>query len=193
MTPCGPWGETLVPFESDQDKHRLASLPKNPKAEGPLRWAGKLLMKNISVFSPRGPVLLSLCCSVSAFLSSAVSVSLHLPLFGLFFNSVSLCHCSPLLSLSLPSGGTTLAQPYPLFVPFVAVSTESDCSHRWPSGHPVRLVERRGYCFSLGGPTGVPPRSRQLPQAVTSAKTKALAFTCWLPGPPRCPRGLGSW
>nr|XP_035972800.1 arf-GAP with dual PH domain-containing protein 2 isoform X4 [Halichoerus grypus] len=64
------------------------------------------------------------------------------------------------------------------------------------TGHAELVGGRTSSQLGLGCPAAV-PRHQQPWLAMTSAKTEALAFPCWLPGPSHCPawRGVGgvSW
>ena len=62
------------------------------------------------------------------------------------------------------------------------------------TGHPELVVGRTSSHLGLGCPAGG-PRGQQPSPAMNSARTEALAFTCWLPRPSHCPAlgVLGLW
>lgn len=87
VTPHGPLGETRVPFESDQYKHKLFTF-QNLKAKVPQKWTQMSSVKHIS-WSFLFPV--GLCVRVSLLFSVPVSLTpcLSLLFFGVCVPSVS--------------------------------------------------------------------------------------------------------
>lgn len=95
VTPHGPLGETRVPFESDQYKHKLFTF-QNLKAKVPQKWTQMSSVKHIS-WSFLFPVGLCVRVSHSLLVSSllwCVCPLCFLP-FQSFLNSGSLCLCAP--------------------------------------------------------------------------------------------------
>lgn len=141
VTPHGPLGETRVPFESDQYKHKLFTF-QNLKAKVPQKWTQMSSVKHISwsfLFPVGLCVRVSLCFSPflclslpACLFSSLVCVSplfLTLSVLFKFWFPLSLCPC---LLLPLPSSGTALTWPTlnPLPVSHAAASTEHSHSSR---------------------------------------------------------------
>lgn len=80
--------------------------------------------------------------------------------------------------------------PWQLHHQRVATAAGDSLAEELATGH-LELMGRRTSChLGLRCPAEV-PRGQQTWLAMNSAKTEALAFTYWLPGPSLCPEGLG--